>query len=153
MASCYGNISLVPSPPLPLTKWPRKGSSGIFGPIPWFSPSQIILANQILANQIAVWSRVHRKTGAKLVGTSLTCKRFCLDYGYSTFEIELCTCSAEIFDECLTASLRKLHFDFSIIDDQREVIFNCIRGKEESLCPLQCFLTCSSAASSSTDGT
>ena len=46
--------SLVPSPPLPLTKWPRKGWSGIFGPNPWFSPSQIILANQILANQIAV---------------------------------------------------------------------------------------------------
>ena len=33
--------SLVPSPPLPLTKWPRKGWSGIFGPNPWFSPSQI----------------------------------------------------------------------------------------------------------------
>ena len=45
--------SLVPSPPLPLTKWPRKRWSGIFGPIPWFSPSQIILANQI-----AAWSRV-----------------------------------------------------------------------------------------------
>ena len=32
--------SLVPSPPLLLTKWPRKGWSGIFGPIPWLSPSQ-----------------------------------------------------------------------------------------------------------------
>ena len=49
-------VSLVPSPPLPLTKWPRKRWSGIFGPIPWFSPSQIILANQI-----AAWSRVYRK--------------------------------------------------------------------------------------------
>ena len=67
--------SLVPSPPLPLTKWPRKGWSGIFGPISWFSPSQIILANQILTNQIAVWSREHPKTRAKLVGTSITCKR------------------------------------------------------------------------------
>ena len=121
--------------------------SGIFGPIPWFSPAQIILANQI-----AIWSRAHRKTGAKLVETSCTCKRFCLGYGYSTFEIELCTCSAEIFDEILTAYPRKLHFNF-ITDDQREVIFNFIRGKEGSRCPLQCFLICSSAASSSTDGT
>ena len=64
------------------------------------------------------------KKRAKLVGTSVKCKRSCLDYGYSTFEIELCTYSAEIFDECLTASLRKLRFDFSITDDQREVIFN-----------------------------
>ena len=30
----------------------------------------------------------------------------------------------KIFDECLTASLRKLHFDFSVTDDQQEVIFN-----------------------------
>ena len=41
------NASLIPSPPLPLTKLPRKGWSGIFGPIPCFLPSQIILANQI----------------------------------------------------------------------------------------------------------
>ena len=33
------------------------------------------------------------------------------------------------FEECLTASLRKLHFDFSITNDQWEVIFNFIRGK------------------------
>ena len=45
-----------------------------------------------------------------------------------------------------------LHFNF-ITDDQREVIFNFIRGKEGSLCPLQCFLTCSSAASFSNDDT
>ena len=31
--------NLVPSPPLLLTKWPRKEWSGIFGPIPWLSPS------------------------------------------------------------------------------------------------------------------
>ena len=37
---------------------------------------------------------------------------------------------AEIFDECLTASLQKLHFDFSITDNQREIIFNFIRGKD-----------------------
>ena len=37
---------------------------------------------------------------------------------------------AEIFDECFTASLQKLHFNFSITDNQREIIFNFIRGKD-----------------------
>ena len=49
--------------------------------------------------------------------------------------MELCTCSAEIFDECLTASLWKFHFDLSITDDQREVIFQLYtrkRGKSLS---------------------
>ena len=55
MAAPCSPFSLVPSPPLPLTKWPRKGWSGIFGPIPWFSPSQIILANQIDA-----WSHAYQ---------------------------------------------------------------------------------------------
>ena len=32
-----GLASLVPIPPLPLTKWPRKRWSGIFGPIPWLA--------------------------------------------------------------------------------------------------------------------
>ena len=67
----------------------QKGLSGIVGLVHWFSPFQIILANRILANQIATWSHVHRKTRANLVGKSLTCKRFCL---YSTFEIKFCTC-------------------------------------------------------------
>ena len=50
-------------PPFPLTKWPRKGCSGIFGPIAWSSPSQIILANQI-----TTWPRVYQKSHAKLIG-------------------------------------------------------------------------------------
>ena len=54
--------SLVPSPPLLLTKWPQKKWSGIFGLIPWFSPFQIILANQI-----AAWSRVCQKPRTNLV--------------------------------------------------------------------------------------
>ena len=33
--------SLVPSPPLPLTKWPRKRWSGIFGPIPWLASTHL----------------------------------------------------------------------------------------------------------------
>ena len=33
--------SLVPSPPLPLTKWPRKRWSGIFGPIPWLASTYL----------------------------------------------------------------------------------------------------------------
>ena len=37
---------------------------------------------------------------------------------------------AEIFEKCLAASLRKLYFDFSIINDQQEVIFNFIRRKD-----------------------
>ena len=36
----------------------------------------------------------------------------------------------KVFDECLTASLRKVHFDFSVTGDQREVIFNLIRGND-----------------------
>ena len=39
--------SLVLIPPLLLTKWLQKGWCGIFGPIRWSSPSQIVLANQI----------------------------------------------------------------------------------------------------------
>ena len=61
------------------------------------------------------------------------------------FEIELCTCSAEIFEECLTASLRKLHFDFSITDDQREVIFQLYtrkRGKSLSFAVLPYLFFC-----------
>ena len=93
-----------------------------------------------------------QKTCAKLVGTSLTCKRSCLDYGYSTLEIELCPCSAEILDKCLTASMRMLHLDFSITDNQREVIFNFIRrrGKSLSVAVLPYLFFC---PSSSTDGT
>ena len=33
--------SLVPSPPFPLTKWPRKRWSGIFGPIPWLASTHL----------------------------------------------------------------------------------------------------------------
>ena len=53
-------------PPFLLTKWPRKGCSGIFGPIPWFSLSQIILANQITA-----WPRVYQNHARNSSGTSL----------------------------------------------------------------------------------
>ena len=41
---CMGVVSLVPIPPLPLTKWPQKGWSGIFV---LGSSSHVILANQI----------------------------------------------------------------------------------------------------------
>ena len=37
-------LTLVSIPPFPLTKLPQQGWSSIFGPIPWLSPSQIILA-------------------------------------------------------------------------------------------------------------
>ena len=106
--------SLVPSPSLPLTKWPQKGWSGIF----WAdSLALAILNNSGQSDSGQSDCRLvtcTQKTCAKLVGTSLTCKRSCLDYGYSTLEIELCTCSAEILDKCLTASMRMLHLDFSI---------------------------------------
>ena len=36
----------------------------------------------------------------------------------------------KIFNECLAASLRKLRFDYTITDDQREVIFNFVQGKD-----------------------
>lgn len=39
--------SLVLIPPLLLTKWLQKGWCGIFGPICWSSPSQIVLTNHI----------------------------------------------------------------------------------------------------------
>ena len=39
--SGYGVSSLVPGPPLPLTKWPRKRWSGIFGPIPWLASTAV----------------------------------------------------------------------------------------------------------------
>ena len=47
--------SLVPIPAFPLTKWPQKGWSGIFGPISCFSPFQIIITNQI-----AAWSHIYQ---------------------------------------------------------------------------------------------
>ena len=34
-------LSLIPSPTLPLTKWPRKRWSGIFGPIPWLASTHL----------------------------------------------------------------------------------------------------------------
>ena len=37
----YNGISLVPSPPLPLTKWPQKRWSGIFGPTPWLASTYL----------------------------------------------------------------------------------------------------------------
>ena len=61
MSTSRVESSLVPSPPLPLTKWPQKKWSGIFGPIPWFSTSQ-----NILANQIAARSRVYQKLHTNL---------------------------------------------------------------------------------------
>ena len=39
--------SLVLIPPLLLTKWLQQGWCGIFGPIRWSSPSQIVLTNHI----------------------------------------------------------------------------------------------------------
>ena len=38
---CTAVHSLVPSPPLPLTKWPRKRWSGIFGPISWLASTHL----------------------------------------------------------------------------------------------------------------
>ena len=43
------SASLVPIPPFLLAKWPQRGLSGIFGPISWFLPFQIIVASQIAA--------------------------------------------------------------------------------------------------------
>ena len=97
-------------------------------------PSIISLANvravcaSVFSNQIAVWSRVHRKNECDTRRDESYPWTSCLDYVWD--QVLYDTCSAKIFDKCLTASLRKLYFKFSITDDQWEVIFNFIWGKD-----------------------
>ena len=95
--------SLVPIPPFPLTKWPQIVWSGIFGPIPWLSPSLIILPNQI-----AACSRVYQKLHVNLVVNREWVSRCIMDIP----RLESNSVLEEISYEYLTAALQKLHYIF-----------------------------------------
>ena len=82
------------------------------GPISWFSPYQIILANQIWPIRSPLCHVHSVRTCTNLVRKSLTCKRSCLYYRYSTFEIKLCTCgrySTNVLQHLSGASFRFFH--------------------------------------------
>ena len=96
--SCLQKDILIPIPPLLLTKWPRKGWSGIIGLIPWFSSSPNN-SGQSDHHLITFTSKKHVQT----------CKRSCLDIDIP--HLRSSSVLAEIFHEYLTASLWKLHFD------------------------------------------